>query len=178
MQRLASLESITADGVRVTLRANVDLPEEAVLAASSGADGVGLMRTEFLVLGRATMPDEDEQYRAYKRVVEAFGGKPVVIRTFERDCFWVALRCVVGRFDTHAGDARHAHGGGGGGFLPFPGLATAGLTEPLICVDEMESRSRFPPGGVATFPPRVGGGGEGSTAAVVIVSTPELEPTS
>ena len=83
LQRLASLESITTDGVRITLRANVDLPEEAVLAASSGAEGVGLMRTEFLVLGRAAMPDEDEQYRAYKRVVEAFGGKPVVIRTFD-----------------------------------------------------------------------------------------------
>ncbi|HEY2164905.1 MAG TPA: putative PEP-binding protein, partial [Gemmatimonadaceae bacterium] len=41
------------------------------------------MRTEFLVVGRATMPDEDEQYRAYKRVVDAFGGKPVVIRTFD-----------------------------------------------------------------------------------------------
>ena len=83
LRRLASLESITTDGVRVTLRANVDLPEEADLAASSGADGVGLMRTEFLVLGRATMPDEDEQYRAYRRVVEAFEGKPVVIRTFD-----------------------------------------------------------------------------------------------
>ncbi|HEY2853167.1 MAG TPA: phosphoenolpyruvate--protein phosphotransferase [Gemmatimonadaceae bacterium] len=83
LQRLASLEAITTDGVHITLRANVDLPEEADLAASSGAEGVGLMRTEFLVLGRATMPDEDEQYRAYKRVVEAFGGKPVVIRTFD-----------------------------------------------------------------------------------------------
>ena len=83
LKRLSSLESITTDNVRVTLRANVDLPEEADLAAQSGADGVGLMRTEFLVLGRATMPDEDEQYRAYKKVVEAFGGKPVVIRTFD-----------------------------------------------------------------------------------------------
>ena len=83
LRRLGSLESITTDGVRVMLRANVDLPEEADLAASSGAEGVGLMRTEFLVLGRATMPDEDEQYRAYRRVVEAFGGKPVVIRTFD-----------------------------------------------------------------------------------------------
>jgi phosphoenolpyruvate-protein phosphotransferase (PTS system enzyme I) len=61
----------------------VDLPEEAALAATSGAEGVGLMRTEFLVVGRAAMPDEDEQYRAYRRVVEAFGGKPVVIRTFD-----------------------------------------------------------------------------------------------
>lgn len=83
LRQLASLESVTADGVRITLRANVDLPEEAYLAASSGAEGVGLMRTEFLVLGRATMPDEDEQYRAYSRVVQAFGGHPVVIRTFD-----------------------------------------------------------------------------------------------
>ena len=41
------------------------------------------MRTEFLVVGRTTMPDEEEQYRAYRKVVEAFGGKPVVIRTFD-----------------------------------------------------------------------------------------------
>jgi len=81
--QLASLEAITTDGVRVTLRANVDLPEEAEFAATTGADGVGLMRTEFLVVGRATMPDEEEQYVAYRRVVEAFAGKPVVIRTFD-----------------------------------------------------------------------------------------------
>jgi phosphoenolpyruvate-protein phosphotransferase (PTS system enzyme I) len=83
LRRLANLEAITTDGIRITLRANVDLPEEADLAATSGAEGVGLMRTEFLVVGRATMPDEDEQYRAYRRVVEAFKGHPVVIRTFD-----------------------------------------------------------------------------------------------
>jgi phosphotransferase system enzyme I (PtsI) len=81
--RLASLEAVTTDGVRITLRANVDLPEEAEFAATTGAEGVGLMRTEFLVVGRATMPDENEQYMAYRRVVEAFAGKPVVIRTFD-----------------------------------------------------------------------------------------------
>ncbi|MEP6493104.1 MAG: phosphoenolpyruvate--protein phosphotransferase [bacterium] len=80
---LAALEAVTTDGVRVTLRANVDLPEEAESAAKSGAEGVGLMRTEFLVVGRASMPSEDEQYRAYKKVVLAFGGHPVVIRTFD-----------------------------------------------------------------------------------------------
>ncbi|HEV8496226.1 MAG TPA: phosphoenolpyruvate--protein phosphotransferase [Gemmatimonadaceae bacterium] len=80
---LANLDAVTTDGVRITLRANVDLPEEAELGAKSGAEGVGLMRTEFLVVGRATMPDEEEQYKAYKRVVEAFGGRPVVIRTFD-----------------------------------------------------------------------------------------------
>jgi phosphoenolpyruvate-protein phosphotransferase (PTS system enzyme I) len=83
LAELAAVEAVTLDGVRVILRANVDIPEEAEAAARSGAEGVGLMRTEFLVVGRATMPDEDEQYRAYRRVVEAFEGKPVVIRTFD-----------------------------------------------------------------------------------------------
>jgi len=80
---LTDVEAVTTDGVHITLRANVDLPEEAETAARSGADGVGLMRTEFLVVGRATMPDEEEQYRAYRRVVEAFEGRPVIVRTFD-----------------------------------------------------------------------------------------------
>ena len=80
---LSNAEPITVDGVRITLRANVDLPEEADAAAHSGAEGVGLMRTEFLVVGRATMPDEEEQYKAYTRVVKAFGNHPIVIRTFD-----------------------------------------------------------------------------------------------
>jgi len=83
LRLLVSADSVTSDGVRITLRANVDLPEESVLAATSGAEGVGLMRTEFLIVGRTVMPDEEEQYRAYRKVVEAFGGKPVVIRTFD-----------------------------------------------------------------------------------------------
>ena len=83
LRLLVAADSVTTDGVRITLRANVDLPEESTLAATSGAEGVGLMRTEFLVVGRTAMPDEEEQYRAYRRVVEAFGGKPVVIRTFD-----------------------------------------------------------------------------------------------
>ena len=83
LKAVAKLESVTADGVRIILRANVDLPEEAELAANSGAQGVGLMRTEFLVVGRTNMPDEEEQYRAYRRVAEAFGGEAVVIRTFD-----------------------------------------------------------------------------------------------
>ncbi len=83
LRSLASLEPVTTDGVRVTLRANVDLPDEAAFAATTGAEGVGLMRTEFLVVGRATMPDEEEQYLEYRKVVEAFDGHPVVIRTFD-----------------------------------------------------------------------------------------------
>ena len=83
LQRITSLEAVTTDGEHLTLRANVDLPEEADFAATTGAEGVGLMRTEFLVVGRTTMPDENEQYEAYRKVVEAFNGKPVVIRTFD-----------------------------------------------------------------------------------------------
>ena len=83
LQGLVDAEPVTLDGIRITIRANVDLPEEAEMAAHSGAEGVGLMRTEFLVVGRATMPDEEEQYKSYKRVVEAFGDHPVVIRTFD-----------------------------------------------------------------------------------------------
>jgi phosphotransferase system enzyme I (PtsI) len=83
LESLSTAEPVTLDGVRITLRANVDLPEEAEAAAHSGAEGVGLMRTEFLVVGRAAMPDEEEQYKAYTKVVKAFGDKPVVIRTFD-----------------------------------------------------------------------------------------------
>lgn len=83
MRELAHSEPVTRDGVRLVIRANVDIPDEADAGATSGADGVGLMRTEFLVVGRATMPDEEEQYKAYKRVIQAFGARPVVIRTFD-----------------------------------------------------------------------------------------------
>ena len=80
---MAGEEPITQDHVRLLLRANVDLPEDAGFAAESGADGVGLMRTEFLVVGRTTMPDEEEQYRAYRKVIEAFDGHAVIIRTYD-----------------------------------------------------------------------------------------------
>jgi phosphotransferase system enzyme I (PtsI) len=83
LRELARSEAITLDGARVTVRANVDLPDESEVGAQSGGEGVGLMRTEFLVVGRASMPDEEEQYKAYKRVVTAFRGHPVVIRTFD-----------------------------------------------------------------------------------------------
>ncbi len=83
VRELALSAPITHDGERLVVRANVDIPEDSEVAAASGAEGVGLMRTEFLVVGRAAMPDEDEQYRAYRRVVQAFGARPVVIRTFD-----------------------------------------------------------------------------------------------
>ncbi len=83
LRELALSEPVTRDSHRVTIRANVDIPEDAEQAADSGSDGVGLMRTEFLVVGRAAMPDEDEQYRSYSKVLAAFGSRPVVVRTFD-----------------------------------------------------------------------------------------------
>jgi phosphotransferase system enzyme I (PtsI) len=80
---LAHLESATQDGVPISLRANIDLPGEAESSRSHGAQGIGLFRTEFLVVGRASFPAEEEQYRAYLRVVEAFPNDPVVIRTYD-----------------------------------------------------------------------------------------------
>jgi len=80
---IAALESVTRDGQFVELRANLDLPGEAGHAREHGAVGVGLFRTEFLVVGRNTMPGEEEQYKAYKAVAEAFPGGTVYIRTFD-----------------------------------------------------------------------------------------------
>ena len=83
LSHLSSERAVTADGVHIVLLANVDLPDDAQRGLDCGAEGVGLMRTEFLVVGRSTMPDEDEQLAAYLKVVRAFGEKPVVIRTFD-----------------------------------------------------------------------------------------------
>lgn len=83
LAELVGEEARTTDDVHITLRANVDLPEEAGTAASHGAEGVGLMRTEFLVVGRTAMPTEEEQYQAYRKVVEAFAGETVIIRTYD-----------------------------------------------------------------------------------------------
>jgi phosphotransferase system enzyme I (PtsI) len=73
----------TQDGVAMRVRANLDLPEELEAVRRSGAEGVGLMRTEFLVVGRSRMPTEDEQAAIYRRIGEAFGGHDVVIRTYD-----------------------------------------------------------------------------------------------
>ncbi len=83
VEAIARLEAITEDGQPVALRANLDLPVEAPSARRHGADGVGLFRTEFLVMGRAAMPDEEEQYQAYRMVAETFQGCAVYIRLFD-----------------------------------------------------------------------------------------------
>ena len=83
LKRLKTAKSQTIDGVEVQLLANIELPGDVPEALEAGAEGVGLFRTEFLFLDRGDMPDEREQYEAYKKVVKGMGGRPVTIRTFD-----------------------------------------------------------------------------------------------
>lgn len=76
-------QAATADGTTVHLRANVELPAEALLALDHGAEGVGLYRTEFLYVDRVTPPSEEEQYEIYKAVAQTCAPNPVVLRTFD-----------------------------------------------------------------------------------------------
>lgn len=75
--------ALTACGQRVHIRANIELPEEAKIAAAEGAEGVGLYRTEFLFVDRRDAPSEDEQYEVYREVMLAVGERPVTLRTFD-----------------------------------------------------------------------------------------------
>jgi phosphocarrier protein FPr len=79
----ADRPATTLDGVTIPVLANVGRPEDAAAALEAGADGVGLLRTEFLFLDRVRMPDEDEQAEAYARFAREFAGRPVVVRTLD-----------------------------------------------------------------------------------------------
>jgi len=73
----------TRDGRRIRVVANISGVADAAQAVESGAEGVGVLRSEFLFLNRATAPDEEEQYQAYRAIAEALGGRPLVIRTLD-----------------------------------------------------------------------------------------------
>ena len=73
----------TADGTQVALKANIENPAQIGLMLAHGLDGIGLFRTEFLVSAEGHMPTEEEQYTAYRRVIESAAGRPVTIRTFD-----------------------------------------------------------------------------------------------
>lgn len=80
---LRELPATTKDGVRVLVKANIEVPDEAAAVVPHGADGVGLFRSEFLFFKPGHIPGEDEQYRAYRQVLEAMPGHPVTIRTLD-----------------------------------------------------------------------------------------------
>jgi phosphotransferase system enzyme I (PtsI) len=83
LKRLKTTPSATLDGTPVELYANIELPQDIAEAQESGAQGVGLFRTEFLFMNRKALPSEDEQFEAYREVALAMDGRPVVIRTLD-----------------------------------------------------------------------------------------------
>ncbi len=83
LKRIKLTKAVTLDGTQVELHANIEVPEDVVNVKSVGATGVGLYRTEFLFMNRREMPDEEEQFLAYKNVAEAMDGLPVTIRTLD-----------------------------------------------------------------------------------------------
>ena len=80
---IKSLPAVSQDGFRVRLNGNMEFVEEIPSLLAHGAEGIGLYRTEFLFLDRATVPTEEEHYRAYRAVLEAMEGRPVTIRTLD-----------------------------------------------------------------------------------------------
>ena len=83
LEEYKHVEARTGDGRRIEVAANIGSAGEAEGALEWGAEGVGLFRTEFLFMERPELPTEDEQYEAYREAAEAFGEKPVVIRTLD-----------------------------------------------------------------------------------------------
>jgi phosphoenolpyruvate-protein phosphotransferase (PTS system enzyme I) len=82
--KLKKTPAVTKDGTQIALMANIELPEDCEHAMESGANGVGLFRSEFLFMGRdGDMPSEDEQYKQYTKAVLAMKGRPVTIRTLD-----------------------------------------------------------------------------------------------
>jgi phosphotransferase system enzyme I (PtsI) len=83
LHRLRHASATTLDGADIELHANIELPEDALMARECGATGIGLFRTEFLFMNRKEPPSEDEQFESYRKVVETMGGLPVTIRTLD-----------------------------------------------------------------------------------------------
>jgi phosphotransferase system enzyme I (PtsI) len=83
LKRLKSTRAITMCGTAIELHANIEGPEDVVAVKASGAIGIGLYRTEFLFMNKREMPDEEEQFQAYKQVAHAMHGMPVTIRTLD-----------------------------------------------------------------------------------------------
>ena len=83
LRQLISAPSVTRDGHSVRLYANIAGTDDLPLLRESGAEGVGLLRSEFLYLGRSTYPTEDELFESYKTIVQAMDGREVIIRTLD-----------------------------------------------------------------------------------------------
>lgn len=83
LQRLKFAPTQTLCGTKISLTANIELPEDARTAVEAGAVGIGLFRTEFLFMSKDHLPEEEEQFEAYRRAVDLMSGLPVTIRTID-----------------------------------------------------------------------------------------------
>lgn len=83
LKQLVNDKTVTSEGKHVELAANIGTPDDLTGVVNNGAEGIGLYRTEFLYMGRDTMPSEDEQYEAYAKVLKEMNGKRVVVRTLD-----------------------------------------------------------------------------------------------
>ena len=83
LKRLRTTVAATLDGTVVELYANIELPQDVDQVKENGATGIGLFRSEFLFLNRDTLPDEEEQFEAYRTVARKMRGMPVTVRTFD-----------------------------------------------------------------------------------------------
>ena len=86
LKGLRNVPAVTADGKEISLQANIELPRDMDAAIESGAVGIGLLRTEFMFMNRPTLPDEDEQYHALRKLIEKLDGLPLTVRTTR--CRW------------------------------------------------------------------------------------------
>ena len=100
LRALRGVSARTRDGTRISLQANIELAEDMIVLRQSGADGVGLYRTEFLYIDRETPADEDEQLNAYRKIIRILKGKPLTIRTWT----WVRKKNIDPNFQgpTHS----------------------------------------------------------------------------
>lgn len=83
LEDLSTLPAVTLDGVRIELQANIEFPDEIPPALERGATGIGLYRTEYLFLSTETEPDEEQQYKAFKRALQHIKGRSLTIRTLD-----------------------------------------------------------------------------------------------
>src|SRR6266851_1384265 len=98
LKRLKKTRATTQDGTPIELYANIELPQDTSEVLEAGAEGVGLFRTEFMFLNRKDLPNEEEQFEAYRQVAEALKGRPVVLRTLD-----------VGADKAMNGDGQESH---------------------------------------------------------------------
>lgn len=83
LKRIKTARAATLDGIDIALYSNIELPRDVDQAKDMGSDGIGLFRTEFMFMNRDDLPDEEEQFEAYRSVAKAMAGKPVTIRTLD-----------------------------------------------------------------------------------------------